>query len=103
MSINALDIFAITETWTNDSISSDYLNVDGYVRRDRNATDRGRGGGIIVYVYADRDARDSDVDRDAEDINEMWLSLKKILGLGHEHVCPFVEKETDKLTKMAEL
>ena len=54
-----------------------------------------------MYVYTDRDARDSDVDRDTED--EMWLSLKKILGLGHGHVCPFVEKETDKLTKMAEL
>ena len=38
-----------------------------------------------MYVYMDRDARDSDVDRDAEDINEMWLSLKKILGLGHGH------------------
>ena len=54
-----------------------------------------------MYVFTD--ARDSDVDRDAEDINEMWLSLKKILGPGHGHVCPFVEKETDKLTKMAEL
>ena len=47
------DITIITETWTNDSISNDLLNITGYnisERKDRNDTDRGRGGGIIVYV-----------------------------------------------------
>ena len=47
------DIIAITETWTNDSVDDGYLKIDGYEiieREDRVDTDRGRGGGILVYV-----------------------------------------------------
>ena len=44
------DIFAITESWTNDDIGNNLLQIDGYEiidRQDRNDTERGRGGGII--------------------------------------------------------
>ena len=47
------NILVITETWTNDAISNDYLNINGYdviERKDRNDTKEGHGGGIIVYV-----------------------------------------------------
>ena len=47
------DIFAVTEAWTNSEIGNDLLNIQGYelaARRDRNDTDRGRGGGILVYA-----------------------------------------------------
>ena len=47
------DGIALTETWTNSEISDDYLGIDGYElieRKDREDTDRGRGGGILVYV-----------------------------------------------------
>ena len=47
------DVFAVTEAWTNDEIGDDLLNIQGYelaARRDRNDTDRGRGGGILVYA-----------------------------------------------------
>ena len=43
------DVIALTETWTNDSIGNDYLTISDYeivVRKDREDTDRGRGGGI---------------------------------------------------------
>ena len=53
VAIDDPDILIITETWTNDSISNDYLVINGYdiiERQDRNDTDRGRGGGIIIYV-----------------------------------------------------
>ena len=53
MAISHPDIFIITETWTNDSISNDYLNINGYdiiERQDRNDTDKGREGSIIIYV-----------------------------------------------------
>ena len=52
------DLVVLTETWTNDDINNDFLHIDGYQiveRRDRSDTERGRGGGIIVYsrgVYA---------------------------------------------------
>ena len=50
---NSPDIVIISEAWTNDSISSDYLSIGGYniiERRDRNDTDKGRGGGLLMYV-----------------------------------------------------
>lgn len=46
-------VISLTETWTNDTISNDELNILGYVlrgRRDRTDTKGGRGGGILVYV-----------------------------------------------------
>ena len=47
------DVIALTETWTNSNISDDFLHIDGYelvARNDRVDTDRGRGGGVLVYV-----------------------------------------------------
>ena len=47
------DVIAITEAWTNESVDDNYLKVDGYElleRKDRADTDKGRGGGILVYV-----------------------------------------------------
>ena len=47
------DIFAVTEAWTNCDIGDELLNIPGYelaARRDRNDTDRGRGGGILLYA-----------------------------------------------------
>ena len=47
------DIFAVTEAWTNGDIGDELLNIPGYelaARRDRNDTDRGRGGGILLYA-----------------------------------------------------
>ena len=43
------DIIAITESWTNDSIGNEVLEVDGFeivAREDRRDTEGGRGGGI---------------------------------------------------------
>ena len=47
------DVIAITETWTNDDIDSNFLYIDGFElmeRGDRTDTEKGRGGGILVYV-----------------------------------------------------
>ena len=52
------DIFAATETWANDEIGNNLLHIDGYeivARIDRKDTDRGRGGGIIVYAKPEID------------------------------------------------
>ena len=52
------DLILITETWCNDEISNALLNVPGYniepdLRKDRNDTMNGIGGGILVYVRND--------------------------------------------------
>ena len=48
-----MDVIALTETWTNDDIDNDFLSLNGYEvidRKDRADTDRGRGGGVLIYV-----------------------------------------------------
>ena len=47
------DIMAITESWTNSSISDPFLSIPGYrliARKDRADTTCGRGGGILMYA-----------------------------------------------------
>jgi hypothetical protein len=48
------DLILVTETWCNEQITDAYLNIPGYdlqgdLRKDRLDTDRGRGGGLLVY------------------------------------------------------
>ena len=59
-SLKQPDVIAITETWTNSDISNEFLCLDGYElveRKDRSDTDRGRGGGVLVYVTKEKCAR----------------------------------------------
>ena len=52
MAIMKPDIFALTETWTHEGIGDEILAVEGYeltAREDRNDTEKGRGGGIVVF------------------------------------------------------
>ena len=47
------DVIAVTETWANDAIGDALLTIDEYemvARHDRNDTEGGRGGGILVYA-----------------------------------------------------
>ena len=47
------DVIAVTETWTNETIDNAYLKLDGYeivIREDRSDTEKGRGGGILMYA-----------------------------------------------------
>ena len=47
------NVICICETWTNDSILNAYLSIEDYsilCRKDRNDTDQGKGGGLLVYV-----------------------------------------------------
>jgi hypothetical protein len=47
------DVVLITETWTNSDISNASINMPGYrieARSDRQDTNNGIGGGVIIYV-----------------------------------------------------
>jgi hypothetical protein len=51
------DLILVTETWCNDQITNAFLTIPGYdlqqdLRKDRLNTDRGRGGGLLVYSKA---------------------------------------------------
>jgi Endonuclease-reverse transcriptase len=49
------DLILVTESWCNDQITDTFLDVPGLqeLRIDRTNTDRGRGGGLIVYAKKD--------------------------------------------------
>ena len=47
---NGFDVFAVTETWLNDRVSSDCLQIPGYnpiIRHDRNQR---MGGGVAFFT-----------------------------------------------------
>ena len=47
------EIIAVTESWTNDSITEQYLSIPNYsliVKSDRQDKAEGRGGRILIYV-----------------------------------------------------
>ena len=47
------DAIMLTETWTHQAIDNSFLKIDNYelmVRKDRVDTDKGRGGGLLIYA-----------------------------------------------------
>jgi hypothetical protein len=49
------DSISVTESWCNDQVTDAFLTLPGYelvqdLRKDRFDTDRGRGGGLLVYA-----------------------------------------------------
>ena len=50
------DIVGVTEAWTNEMIGDSFLKLSGYdlvAREDRNDTQKGRGGGLLLYAKED--------------------------------------------------
>ena len=108
VAINNPDILIITETWTNESVSNDLLCISGYdviERRDRNDTDRGRGGGIIVYVKKTLYAWREDCDTVFNQCGMIGVKMKnadlRILAIyrspnstktNDDELCSFIEK-----------
>jgi ribonuclease P/MRP protein subunit RPP40 len=47
-----VDVVAITETWLNETITDEEMNISGFVlfRRDRNDPIKRRGGGVAMYI-----------------------------------------------------
>ena len=67
LSILDPEIFAVTESWANCEIGNELLHISGYeliVRLDRNDTDRGRGGGILIYAKKDVDVLAEEIKTD---------------------------------------
>lgn len=53
MTMEEPDIFVATETWANENLNDAFFHIPGYdiiAREDRNDTEKGRGGGILVYA-----------------------------------------------------
>ena len=61
VTVSKPDLIALTETWTHDGIGNEYLQITGYeiiARRDREDTEGGRGGEVIIYANNNLNARE---------------------------------------------
>ena len=73
------DVVALTETWTNENIDNGYLQIVDYeiiVRKDRVDTDRGRGGGLLVYVRKSIDALNTDINTEFNQCASISIKCK---------------------------
>ena len=69
----SLAIIAFTETWLNDSMNDEEINIDGYkvVRRDRSS---GPGGGVCLYIRNDI-AFNINVDMQTDVTESLWINV----------------------------
>ena len=68
-----LDVFAVSESWLDSSISDAEMSIHNYnlERKDRNIT----GGGVACYIRSNmRHLRRSDLE--CEELEVMWLEIK---------------------------
>lgn len=66
-----IELFCLTETWLNNSISNDSVHIDGYtlLRADRLT----RGGGVALYLRSDFQYS---LIQTSNVIEEMWISTR---------------------------
>ena len=68
-----IDIFGLSETWLDKSISTNYIQLPGYItcRRDRNR----HGGGVALFVR-DRMRSRERTDLDHPDLESVWVEIQ---------------------------
>lgn len=79
---NCIDVFGICETFLNNTIDDEILNINGYKfeRKDRDKCDQilsDKGGGILIYIgnqvnYIRRH------DLESADVESIWIEVKII-------------------------
>ena len=73
------DIVLINESWTNDSITKSFLDIDGYdiiIRNDRLDTLKGRGGGLLIYGKAGLSINENDVSNEFNQYASVTIASK---------------------------
>lgn len=78
---NNFDAFTICETWLNETISNEYLNIDGFqiYRIDRNT----RGGGVLIFIK--NNFRSEVINIQGNFCEQLWINIQtknKNIALG---------------------
>ena len=72
----SVDILCVAETWLESNVLDKYININGFnVFRH----DRGRGGGVCIYVRDDLEAKPLNVNvqrEDGLDIEDLWITVQ---------------------------
>lgn len=69
-----VDVMCITETWLDEHISNDVINVDGYsiIRKDRKDK---KGGGVLIYVNSDIVFKEREDLVTSKDLEMIWIEI----------------------------
>ena len=67
-----IDIACITESWLNNDIVSNVVDVPGYVMYRHDREDGRRGGGVLCYVR-DNLACSHLVELECSEVESLWL------------------------------
>ena len=73
--LNGFDILAFTETWLNDSITNDELNMSSFQKPERKDRSDETHGGVIVYVK-DTISYVRRFDLELKSLECIWIQLK---------------------------
>ena len=95
------DIICLTECWTNETIDSSIIKLDGYqmlVRKDRQDTAGGRGGGLLIFVKDSVCAWESKCDTDFSQLGgiEIKANNGEVTGVYLVYRSPNSSQENDK-------
>jgi hypothetical protein len=74
----------VTESWSNDQITDAFLTIPGFeliqdLRIDRTDTDRGRGGGLLVYSKKDLPICVLPFDSDLDELQYCKFKVKDLV------------------------
>ena len=74
LSVNSVNLVAVTETWLNDDIEDNLVSIRGYniFRRDR---PHRRGGGVCVHLSEHIHAKRR-IDLESDNFECLWLWLR---------------------------
>ena len=71
------DVICITETWLNNNILDDEMSIEGYnlFRKDRDSTEKQRGGGVAIYIKNELDSMRVDELNDLNFPESVWCKI----------------------------
>ena len=72
---NNVHIACITESWLNESVMTDTVNIPGYVCYRRDRVDGRRGGGVVCYVRDDVPCQRI-AEFECNDVECLWLLFR---------------------------
>ena len=73
------DVFGVSETWLTPDITDNEIKIPGYtaIRRDRQDRNKKQGGGLVVYVRTELNAKKRTDLMENKDTECIWIEINR--------------------------